>query len=72
MLLLVPDPVWKLYAEALQRFGPVSTMIERDDNIPEFSVLFAELAHARDIAREALGNAIAPGTEASEIHVATG
>lgn len=67
----VPDPVWRLYGEALKRFGPVSTMIERDDNIPEFSVLFAELAHARSIAREMLGSsAIAPGTEVSEIHVA--
>ena len=26
--------VWKLYEAALRRFGPVSTMIERDDHIP--------------------------------------
>ena len=53
----VPDPVWSLYGEALQRFGAVSTMIERDDDIPEFPVLFAELEHARAIARETLGSA---------------
>jgi uncharacterized protein (UPF0276 family) len=26
--------VWDLYAEACKRFGPVATMIERDDDIP--------------------------------------
>jgi uncharacterized protein (UPF0276 family) len=46
----VPDPVWDLYAQALRRFGPVSTMIERDDNIPPLDELIAELDHARGIA----------------------
>jgi len=30
----VPDPVWELYSAAVRRFGGVSTMIERDANIP--------------------------------------
>lgn len=47
----VPDPVWELYADALKRFGPISTMIERDDNIPEFSELHAEMNHAKEIAK---------------------
>lgn len=47
----VIDPVWALYAHALRRFGPVSTMIERDDNIPPLAELVAELDQARDIAR---------------------
>lgn len=47
----VPDPVWELYADALKRFGLVSTMIERDDNIPEFSNLLAEMNHAKEIAQ---------------------
>lgn len=47
----VPDPVWDLYEAALQRFGPVSTMIERDDNIPEFPELMAEMNHAKEIAQ---------------------
>ena len=47
----VPDPVWDLYADALKRFGPISTMIERDDNIPEFSELMAEIHHAKEIAQ---------------------
>jgi uncharacterized protein (UPF0276 family) len=51
----VPDPVWALYAETIKRFGPVSTMIERDDNIPPLDELLAELDRARDIAREAAG-----------------
>lgn len=46
----VIDPVWELYAKALNRFGKISTMIERDDNIPEFPVLMAELEQAKHIA----------------------
>lgn len=45
----VAEPVWSLYAEALRRFGPVSTMIERDDNIPPLAELLAELDRARKI-----------------------
>ena len=44
------DPVWQLYADALHRFGPVSTMIERDDQIPPLADLLAELDRARVIA----------------------
>jgi uncharacterized protein len=47
----VPDPVWALYASALERFGPVATMIERDGDIPPLSALLAELGLARDIAQ---------------------
>ena len=50
----VVDPVWKLYVEALKRFGPVSTMIERDDNIPAFGELQDELGIARKLAMETL------------------
>lgn len=48
----VPDSVWDLYRSALRRFGKVSTMIERDDNIPPFHELYAELNIARSIAEE--------------------
>lgn len=47
--------VWSLYAEALNRFGPVSTMIERDDNMPPFAELLDELAEARGVAVATLG-----------------
>jgi uncharacterized protein (UPF0276 family) len=49
----VSDPVWALYAEALRRFGPVATMIERDDNIPPFADLADELRRARSYAESA-------------------
>lgn len=51
----VAEPVWDLFAAALRRFGPVTTMIERDANIPPLAVMEAELDHARAIARETLG-----------------
>jgi uncharacterized protein (UPF0276 family) len=51
----VIDPVWALYAQAVRRFGAVSTMIERDDNIPPLAELLGELAHARRIAEPILG-----------------
>jgi uncharacterized protein (UPF0276 family) len=44
------DPVWELYTDALARFGAVSTMIERDDNIPTLEELVAELDRARELA----------------------
>jgi hypothetical protein len=46
----VRPEVWSLYEQALMRFGPVSTMIERDDNIPPLADLLAELDTARQIA----------------------
>ena len=46
--------VWDLYAEAIRRFGRVSTMIERDDNIPALDELVAEVNQARAIAAEVL------------------
>jgi uncharacterized protein (UPF0276 family) len=44
------DPVWFLYQQAIERFGPISTMIERDDNIPPLEELVAELDVARRLA----------------------
>ncbi|HUA88737.1 MAG TPA: DUF692 domain-containing protein [Steroidobacteraceae bacterium] len=53
----VPDPVWELYAQALRRFGPIATMIERDDHIPPLAELTAELDRARALAAETLAPA---------------
>lgn len=50
----VSEAVWALYAQALRRFGPVPTMIERDDHIPPLAELLAELDIARCIAADAL------------------
>lgn len=53
----VVDPVWELYAHAVRRFGAVSTMIERDDDIPPLKELLAELDVARGIAEPILAQA---------------
>ena len=50
----VREEVWDLYKAALKRFGPVSTMIERDDNIPPLADMLDELQHARELAAEVL------------------
>jgi uncharacterized protein (UPF0276 family) len=56
----VPEPVWDLYAAALKRLGPVSTMIERDSNIPPLAVMESELQVARELAERTLaGDALA-------------
>jgi len=52
----VPDPVWALYADAVRRFGCVSTMIERDANIPPLAELQDELLAARRTADAALSD----------------
>jgi uncharacterized protein (UPF0276 family) len=42
----VIEPVWALYEEALDRFGPVPTLIEWDANVPPLDVLLGEAEHA--------------------------
>jgi uncharacterized protein (UPF0276 family) len=49
----VIDEVWDLYRYAIQTHGPVATMIERDDHIPDLATLVSELDHAREIASAA-------------------
>jgi len=51
----VCDGVWDLYREALNHFGFVPTLIERDDNIPPLNELLLEVDQARLIAQEQLG-----------------
>jgi uncharacterized protein (UPF0276 family) len=43
----VADPVWDLYGAALELTGPVSTMVEWDDNLPPFPEVHAEILKAR-------------------------
>jgi hypothetical protein len=61
----VPDPVWALYAEAVRRFGAVSTMIERDDHIPPLPELIAELNHARQVFEKTTGASAARNARAA-------
>jgi uncharacterized protein (UPF0276 family) len=42
----VCDAVWSLYSAALERFGPVPTLIEWDSDIPMLDVLVAEALKA--------------------------
>ncbi len=53
----VVQPVWELFSEALKRFGPVSSMIERDDRFPPFDELMDELGQMRSIAATVEANA---------------
>jgi uncharacterized protein (UPF0276 family) len=43
----VAEPVWQLYERALERYGPVPTLIEWDRNLPELAVLLDEAAGAQ-------------------------
>jgi uncharacterized protein len=47
--------VWTLYEHAVRRFGRVPTLIEWDDNIPEFEVLAAAADEARQRCESVLG-----------------
>ena len=52
----IAEPVWALYARLIARIGPRPTLIERDDNIPDFADLMAERDRADALltAREAV------------------
>ncbi|KTE27624.1 hypothetical protein ATE62_21890 [Sphingopyxis sp. HIX] len=50
----VCDAVWDLYGDAVRMFGPVATMIERDDHIPPLPDVIAELDRARALAAQVL------------------
>jgi len=42
----VLDPVWELYARAIERTGPTATLLEWDDKIPSFEEVHAEALKA--------------------------
>ncbi|AQR68191.1 DUF2063 domain-containing protein [Janthinobacterium sp. LM6] len=43
----VADPVWDLYAAALQRFGAIPTLVEWDTDLPALDVLLGEADKAQ-------------------------
>ncbi|HBM58585.1 MAG TPA: hypothetical protein DD444_05290 [Citreicella sp.] len=49
----VADPVWTLYAEVITRTGPLPTLVEWDNDLPDWPVLAAEAARADHLLREA-------------------
>ena len=52
----IADPVFDLYAAAVEHFGRVSTMVERDDNIPPLAELLTELEQVKSIAENYFKN----------------
>jgi uncharacterized protein (UPF0276 family) len=50
----VVDPVWDLYRLTIELTGSVSTLIEWDDEIPDFPVLLGEAERARGVRAEGL------------------
>ncbi|MDS9468967.1 DUF692 domain-containing protein [Paracoccus sp. MBLB3053] len=45
----VADPVWALYRETIAQIGPKPTLIEWDNDVPDFPVLMAEARRADQI-----------------------
>jgi uncharacterized protein (UPF0276 family) len=51
----VPEDVWSLFEVALRRFGPVSSIVEWDEDLPTWERLAAEAGRARSDAQRVLG-----------------
>jgi uncharacterized protein (UPF0276 family) len=47
----VLDPVWQLFERLVARTGPLPTLIEWDNDVPDLAVLLAEADRARSILR---------------------
>ena len=45
----IDNAVWALYRQVLERVGPIATLIERDNQLPAFSVLHAEARQADEL-----------------------
>ncbi|MHC8342618.1 MNIO family bufferin maturase [Pseudomonas sp. RT6P73] len=45
----IDNAVWALYVRVLERVGPMATLIERDNQLPAFSVLHAEARQADEL-----------------------
>jgi uncharacterized protein (UPF0276 family) len=51
----VIEPVWRLYEQAIERFGPTPTLLEWDDHIPSFDEVHAEALKAAQFIPETAG-----------------
>jgi uncharacterized protein (UPF0276 family) len=45
----VIDDVWRLYEHTINRIGPVSTLIEWDNDVPEWTILHGEIERALSV-----------------------
>jgi len=53
----VSPEVWSLYERLVRRIGPRPTLIERDDNLPDFATLMAERERAAAVLGQQLAEA---------------
>jgi uncharacterized protein len=56
----VCDAVWRIYQHAVQRFGPVPTLVEWDTDVPALDVLLQEADRARAVAAAVTAAVTAP------------
>lgn len=63
---LVAEPVWRLYASAVQRFPHAATLLEWDSNIPPLSHLVAEAEHADRRRADALSASSPPNADGND------
>jgi uncharacterized protein (UPF0276 family) len=56
----VDEAVWALYARAVDRLGPLPTLIERDNHLPPLEALLSEARRAVTVQRACLDRADAP------------
>jgi uncharacterized protein (UPF0276 family) len=56
----VADAVWSLYRRTLARSGPVPTLIEWDNDVPDFATMAAEVSLARAALAEEAGRGNRP------------
>jgi uncharacterized protein (UPF0276 family) len=49
----VADVVWTLYSGVLDRIGPMATLIEWDNEVPDYDVLLSEARRADLVLRSA-------------------
>jgi uncharacterized protein (UPF0276 family) len=52
----IVQEVWDLYAATIAHLGLISTMIERDDKMPPFESLLAEMNQAKSLAQAVMAN----------------
>jgi uncharacterized protein len=65
----VLDPVWKMYARAIERVGPTATLLEWDDNIPSFDEVHNEALKANRYLKPAATQAMQPAEVLEEAFV---
>ena len=63
------DKVWHLYEEALRRWGPISTLVEWDEDIPSFEELEKEAEKAKVIYQNHKVRSCPPAGRAGKLEV---